>query len=271
MRRLGTIKEADKAREFSYFLQAEGIVHQVESTQEGSSFWVINEDDTIVANQWMEAFEQDPDNPMFYGHLREARRVEDLIAEEAEAQQAREFELRPERPGYPKAASTPITIGILFFCTLLFMLGQFSLSPGTNFGPMIRKTFLYDYPKQQQLFDALSEKTGIQKIKSASELSPEETDLYKEVLSTPRWRGVYPWILEKAEGKKGKSALGTPFERIRQGEVWRFVTPVFLHAGLFHIFFNMLWLIALGSQMEIRIGAFRYVAFIIVAAAVSNT
>ncbi len=43
---------------------------------------------------------------------------------------------------------------------------------------------------------------------------------------------------------------------VRHGEVWRLITPIFMHADIMHIFFNMLWLASLGSMIESRQSSF---------------
>ena len=58
--------------------------------------------------------------------------------------------------------------------------------------------------------------------------------------------------------------------RVFDGQVWRLITPVFLHGGLLHIAFNMLWLFQLGGLIEARFGTGRYLAFFIGAAIFSN-
>lgn len=57
---------------------------------------------------------------------------------------------------------------------------------------------------------------------------------------------------------------------IRSGEVWRLVTPVFLHFNFLHLLFNMLWLSDLGSVLERRHGSWALLLFVLMVAIPSN-
>jgi GlpG protein len=57
---------------------------------------------------------------------------------------------------------------------------------------------------------------------------------------------------------------------IRHGQVWRLITPIFIHFGLIHILFNMLWLRDLGSMIEGRQSPWHLAILVVVIAAVSN-
>jgi rhomboid protease GluP len=47
-------------------------------------------------------------------------------------------------------------------------------------------------------------------------------------------------------------------EAIIAGEIWRLVTPIFLHVSIIHILFNMYFLYVIGPAMEHYYGATRY-------------
>jgi GlpG protein len=57
---------------------------------------------------------------------------------------------------------------------------------------------------------------------------------------------------------------------ILHGELWRLVTPIFMHGNPIHIFFNMWWLVSLGTMIEARRGTLRLAGLVLIAAIVSN-
>lgn len=59
--------------------------------------------------------------------------------------------------------------------------------------------------------------------------------------------------------------------KIFQGEIWRLVTPIFLHGGILHILFNMMWLKDLGTMIELRQGWVSLLIKVLVLAIFSNT
>jgi GlpG protein len=57
---------------------------------------------------------------------------------------------------------------------------------------------------------------------------------------------------------------------IWHGEIWRLLTPIFLHFHILHILFNLLWLRDLGSMIEARQNTGRLAVLVLVLAAGSN-
>ena len=62
----------------------------------------------------------------------------------------------------------------------------------------------------------------------------------------------------------------TSLPEVRNGQVWRLVTPIIMHGGPMHIIFNMMWMLTLGSMMERLSGRFYFGLFIIGTAIASN-
>ncbi|MFN3491330.1 MAG: rhomboid family intramembrane serine protease [Anaerolineales bacterium] len=57
---------------------------------------------------------------------------------------------------------------------------------------------------------------------------------------------------------------------IRAGDYWRFITPVFLHGSLMHIFFNMYALFSIGGLLERHLGYARFIALYFLSAFSGN-
>ena len=60
------------------------------------------------------------------------------------------------------------------------------------------------------------------------------------------------------------------FAQIKQGQIWRLVTPIFLHFGLMHLAFNMFLLFSFGRRIEARYGTWRMGLMVLVMAVASN-
>lgn len=94
----------------------------------------------------------------------------------------------------------------------------------------------------------------------------------QQINHTPFWQGAYSLLLKGGVKAVEKGFIQYPmFEKIKEGQVWRLFTPCLLHGDIFHLFFNMLWLIVLGKQIEQRIKAWPYVLFILIIGVLSNT
>jgi GlpG protein len=70
--------------------------------------------------------------------------------------------------------------------------------------------------------------------------------------------------------REGAFITWPSLEEIREGQVWRLVTPIFIHFSIWHLLFNVLLLNQLGGQVEQRRGAWRFLLLVVVLAVPSN-
>lgn len=173
-----------------------------------------------------------------------------------------------------------ITKTLLALCVVIFLLMEFSVrrQPGaekTNvflFTSPVEKALLFDYPLLYQRIERFITLYGSEELEDKGSLSPGATDLLQKIERTSSWPGFYQIVLKKGwKGLLEGFDHYPTFEKIKKGQYWRFFSPCFLHGDLFHIFFNMLWLIVLGKQLEERLSPLKYIFFISLIAVFSNT
>ncbi len=114
----------------------------------------------------------------------------------------------------------------------------------------------------------------------------QDRDYYREgpsFLDRVGQQGATVWLIAITCGVFfGQCVTGNPLrgplaqigvfdpQLILQGEVWRLLTPVFLHQDLFHLFFNMLLLFWVGQRLEGVYGSREFVLFYLLSGIGSN-
>lgn len=289
MRIVCTLQDQKYAEVFSRFLKHEGIENQLEMTPNtdwGSSdygtitckVWVVNEEDLQSALDWAAIFVENPNDPKF--HQLEEKKVslfdKPVITPEVEMADGSQ----------PIAGSTgPSAVLTLYFligCVLFFMLELFTspsiphnikgLPPISLYSSTIQKDMMYDYPHAYEIVDKLLKIYGAEKLQNLEDLPPDGKQLLQQYNNTPYWKGIYNQLVAHYKDPTTPWDFSAPmFEKIKQGEVWRTVTPIMLHSDIFHLVFNMIWLIVIGKQLEQRMGRYRYLLFVIITAVFSNT
>lgn len=291
MRLLCVLPDKAKGIRFSTFLSSEQIENQLEletNTDWGSpeygdvscKIWIYQEDQFEAAAEWLTKFQENPNASSFQNSHKKSPVIEVFPLG---------TEIQPQEEVIPltkwdKQPIGNITYYLFIICCVLLGLStlttpttpseatQTNLSYIPAFSSPIDKTLLFDFPAAYVLLDKIVQAYGIEKVQNPETLPVEGQYLLKKLNNTPYWTGFYDKIVLHLQYPEASWNFNAPlFEKIRQGEIWRLFTPCLLHYDIFHLFFNMIWLLVLGKQMEQRIKKMRYVLFIVITAILTNT
>ena len=104
--------------------------------------------------------------------------------------------------------------------------------------------------------------------------------LFTELGRVPRDHAIYQYLQFVSMPKEEAFKIATPENHpdgleirmvsLMRGEVWRAVTPIFIHYGIFHIIFNMYWLFLFGKRIELRYGSLTFGLIVLATAVCSN-
>ncbi len=283
MRLIGSFETEKEAYAFYSFLLKEGIQNIYEAFTEEKTghkqyrIWIYDEDQFEDAAAKLAEFKSNPSDPKFLNAELP------LVATPpppnyAEISQKENLKWQTV-PSIPKRRRFAVTLThlIIAICALLFIWNDFELrqiAPDENslaakiaWTPLM-KTLFFDYPTSFQYFQELLDNFPLNSYKEEKELPPAAQDLLKQALSTPSWNGLYAYFVQLKQGSKKQVVM---FEKIRQGEVWRFFTPCMLHLNFLHLLFNMILAWMLLKQIEERVNKWKICLLILLIGVISNT
>jgi len=280
---INTDQTDENPYEFSYYLTSQGVDNECEElSDETYRIWVYEEDLVDKSLALYEEYKANPHDPRYRAHYESAIRAEqDKLLKEQKEEEPQLMARPRKRRLLSPAPYGPISILILLIVVTLFMWAQ--IQRGTIIPPKVQgiiqapllspveRTMIYDYPTYFQERDKLFSIYTPKDIEEKKAPSSEARQLIQELRHTPTWMGIYDRVVMAIRTPDYKLAYDGPmFEKISQGEVWRIITPTLLHFDLLHIFFNVLWFILLGNQIEFRLGWWRYLLLILIAGIISN-
>lgn len=279
MRLIGNLETEKAAYIFSSFLSKKGMRNAYEAfmdkevQQTRYRLWIEEEDDYALAQEWFQHFREHPEDPDF----NPSEVLPQRSAEVKEGDSVPMTVIPVRKP--PKIIPLLFTQCIVILCALLFLWNDFQreqlvenrkkIAAQMGFTP-IQTTLMFDFPKSFAYLEEYVTLYPEKNIKDGQALPPEARDLLLKAEETPSWRGIGSFIAMIYEQGWDTARQIPLFEKVRQGEVWRLLTPVFLHNDFLHILFNMAWAWILLKQIEMRMRRWKMALFVVVVAVFSN-
>lgn len=286
MRLVRTLSDPKKAQAISALLKRQGIdnVCEIQSNTDWGSpdygttkavLWVVMEEQFDEAVRIVDEMEHKSDIP-----------TPPALPEVPLLATSKDNPLRQIRIAKPKVQEKRplgvITFYFLALCCILLLISEMTAPPIVNpppgipytplFTAPIKKELMFDYPETFVLIDHIVKAYGIESLQDPATLPREGQILFAQFQQTPYWHGLYQVLIDYFRNPAAALQMDAPlFEKIREGEFWRLFTPSVLHSDIFHLFFNMIWLVVIGRQMEERMGKKSYLLFILATGIISNT
>lgn len=290
MRLVATLNNQEDAHRLSSYLLSKGIESQIEISMNsdwGSDsygemtcrLWIYEEEQLDEALKITSEFLENPSD-LRYNIVQNDLQLLNIPPKNEKKEAP--YVMSPKKERKKPQTLGAITFYLLLICSLFLFVSAMTepqIKSLPKFIPVtpittapLYKELMYDYPYAYEIIDKLVKAYGYEALNDLDTLPKPGKTLVSEFLHTPYWKGFYSILSKKFKGEETVEEMKAPmFEKIRAGEVWRLFTPCLLHQGLFHLFFNMIWLVVLGQQLENRLGKLRYLLFIFIVALFSNT
>lgn len=239
MRMIGTIPAdgAADAERFSDYLVTQRIENMVEESAGGDwAIWVEKDDHLDQAKAELAAYLRSPGDAKYDAAGARAEAIRNEKEKEQERRRTRYVDVR-SRWGTASGWAAPVTIALMAFAV--------AVSIGTQFNIMDSRT------------DAL---------RIASAAHEDRGDAEEQQSKRPQRR-----VFRTRDPGGGEDVLVDPgLGQVARGQVWRLVTPIFLHFSILGLIFNVLFLRDLGAMFETNRGSLKMVGLVLAAAVIPN-
>jgi len=234
MRALTRLNSLSEARSLGDFLYSNGIDIRLDHDKEDESWvlWVIQEDDLSEADALLEHFTSNREDPAIQQAGAQAERLR-FEEELRQKELGRRHREIDARTELIRNATMP-RAGFVSLTLIGICIVVFLSTSLPNWTPR----------EGEEGFSPLYQLFSITEYR----LDDHVATLGKKYIS---WNPTLP--------------------EVRAGQIWRLITPMFLHFGFIHILFNMMWLYQLGGLLEQLRGPFFLIILISFLSAGSNS
>jgi GlpG protein len=232
MRCIGSHSDSQQLDTFIAFLVTRQIGAHVDREANPPLIWIKNEDQVAEATKLYAQFVANPTDPIYTDAVGQASEM--LRSEARKRAEARKLiRNHASEMRFSRNYRAPLTVFLTVACVVSWVFQTFTLGPNTRRAGGSNPVF-YTMLYRAFAFTAIPPNT----MDKLGELSVDD----------PRLR----------------------LHNLRRGELWRLVTPIFIHFGAAHIILNLLSFFQLGRVLEDRHGPLKLAAIIVLIAAVSN-
>jgi GlpG protein len=241
MRKIGTLPTESEAIRFSDFLYVKGIENTTErSDGGGTEIWVHDDTQLDAAKKHLEYFIANPVAETFdAGVVADKKRAEEAKADARRKSRVITRERMDYERNYAGFALLPMILGVLCVIATLFA-GKVEFLP----------------EKDAAAEDAHEARSAMLSMTNLREFTATDMTEIAKVMNDPK---AYLRL-----------ATDITLPEVRRGEVWRLITPIFVHFGILHIVFNMMWLRDLGGFFQNKFGIRYLLIFVLIVGALSN-
>ena len=268
MRLVATFKSEKNANKLFVLLISKNIECNIDRSNSSYDVWVKNEDQAAIAKEYYKSIAEMIDKTTV-----ELEIIPPPLKENFENAKFNDDATPIRSISNNRVTRLFITACVFIFIIISYQYYDFVKNEKINAAMFpiytsLQKKMLYDFPPTLELMEKFNKNYKISTEEEVANLPQGGKELLNEINNSMMWLGLYDLIVNY-DNKTIKDV--SLFSDIKKGEIWRSVTPIFLHANFLHIAFNMLWLWMLGKAMENNIGALRYIIFVILTAVVTNT